>query len=107
VAVQISELEGLMIHQHENAVIRAKQGFEASLGHVELLGYQVGVLCAGWVEKDVESLDKAVLEAGGFGFGDGYGAARWPSLPAQPPHTVVADGGADCREDEVWWQARH
>jgi len=59
---------------------------------VELLGYQVGVLCAGWVEKDVESLDKAILEAGDVGSDDAYEIARWPSFPAQPPHTIVADG---------------
>lgn len=52
----------------------------------------MGVLCAGWVEKDVESLDKAVLEAGDVSSGNSYGTARWPSLPAQPPHTIVADG---------------
>jgi len=66
----------------------------------------VGSGAGGWVEKDVEGLDAAAFEPDDVGARHGHGTVRWAGLPAQPSDTVVADGFANRREDEVWRQTR-
>jgi hypothetical protein len=103
-AVQIGKW--LVVDQYQDAVFGAKQRAETGLGHGNSIGCYVADSGASWVEKDVEGLDAAALEQGDVGARHGHATARWTGLPAQPSNTVVADGCANRRENEVWRQAR-
>src|SRR5271169_5345310 len=105
-AVQVGELVGLMVDQHEDAVFRAQQGAETGLGHGNSLGYAGGGSGGGGIDKDVERLDAIAFNPGDVGSGHNRGTVRRTGTPTQPSHTVMANSGTNRVEGEVWRQAR-
>ncbi len=100
-AVQVGELVGLVVDQHEDAVFGAQQGVETGLGAWVLLGNALGGSSASGVEKDVKGLDAAFREVGDIGSGDGGWAACGAGGPAQAPDPVMGGGGADRGKGEA------